>query len=192
MNELTQQEFQIRLVEHLLAKKIFIDTGVLERVDQAYEAYQEILAEEKKPVYLSTKSSGNRPPAAFDGLNRPTCPVCEKGKMMFRPIPPNQKIKIQLLCEDPLCDTALNSLEEVGIWIERMKSGEPIDVSSLERVSKRAPIPGRKYTWINLPCPKCGERLYEMEKCCGAPEGLIECSGCDWQMPPSEFYSKYR
>jgi hypothetical protein len=56
--------------------------------------------------------------------------------------------------------------------------------------SKNDPIPGTKYQYIKEPCPECDGILYEIEKCCGAPEGLIECSGCEFQMKPSEFYAK--
>jgi hypothetical protein len=65
-----------------------------------------------------------------------------------------------------------------------------MDLSKLKKGSKRDPIPGTAYTWIDPPCPKCGERLYEMAVCCGAPEGLIECSGCDYQEKPSIFYRR--
>ena len=59
-----------------------------------------------------------------------------------------------------------------------------------KRGSKKDPVPGTKYQWLDIPCPSCAGRIYEMEKCCGAPEGLIECSKCDFQMKPSDFYKK--
>jgi hypothetical protein len=67
-----------------------------------------------------------------------------------------------------------------------------IDTSGMTRASKRDPIPGRKFKWIDLPCPKCAGRLYEWPVCCGAPEGLIECAGCDFNQKPSEFYHFHR
>jgi hypothetical protein len=65
-----------------------------------------------------------------------------------------------------------------------------MDLSKLKRASKRDPIPGSNYTWITAPCPECGGRLYEMPVCCGAPEGLIECSKCPFQEKPSIYYRK--
>ena len=66
----------------------------------------------------------------------------------------------------------------------------PIDLSKLKRGSKRDPVPGSKYRWLDYPCPECGGRMYEMEICCGAPEGMIECSKCDLQEKPSIFYKR--
>lgn len=65
-----------------------------------------------------------------------------------------------------------------------------MDLSKLKKGSKRDPVPGTKYTWLEIPCPKCSGRIYEMPKCCGAPEGLIECSNCDFQEVPSKFYAR--
>jgi hypothetical protein len=190
MNELTQEEFQNRILDLHRAEKIFIETGLTKNLSVAFRVYQEIFAEHKKQLVLNTADHGRRPPALFDGLNRPTCPVCGKAKMLFRTLPLGQELKVQLLCEDPTCDTVLNSREEMKAWIERMKGADPIDVSGLERVSKRAPIPGRKWKYLDIPCPECGSRIYELEVCCGAPEGLIECEGCDWKILPSVFYNK--
>ena len=65
-----------------------------------------------------------------------------------------------------------------------------IDTSGMTRASKKDPIPGRKFKWIDSPCPVCTGRLYEWPVCCGAPEGLIECSDCDFESKPSEFYKE--
>lgn len=62
-----------------------------------------------------------------------------------------------------------------------------MNLSGLKKGSKRDPIPGTQYTWLSISCPECGGRLYEMDKCCGAPEGLIECSGCMFSVLPSSF-----
>lgn len=65
-----------------------------------------------------------------------------------------------------------------------------MDLSKLKRSSKRDPIPGTKYKWIDPPCPKCSGKLYEMPVCCGAPEGMVECSKCAFQEKPSKFYKE--
>lgn len=65
-----------------------------------------------------------------------------------------------------------------------------MDLSKLKKGSKRDPVPGSKYQWLEVPCPECGGPLYELERCCGAPEGLIECSKCPYQEPPSTFYRR--
>lgn len=65
-----------------------------------------------------------------------------------------------------------------------------MDLSKLKRSSKRDPVPGSKYRWMATPCPLCGGRLYEIEKCCGAPEGLVECSKCMFQEKPSTFHDR--
>jgi hypothetical protein len=72
-------------------------------------------------------------------------------------------------------------------WEKELR-GKVVNLSKLTRSSKRDPVPGSAYTWMDTPCPRCQGRLYEMAVCCGAPEGLIECSGCDYQEKPSTFY----
>lgn len=65
-----------------------------------------------------------------------------------------------------------------------------MDLDKLKRSSKRSPIPGSHYKWIDKLCPDCGGRTYEMPVCCGAPEGMIECSKCIFQEKPSKFYKR--
>ena len=60
----------------------------------------------------------------------------------------------------------------------------------LTKGHKRDPIPGRKFKWLAVTCPECNEPLYEMPVCCGAPEGLIECSRCMYSIVPSKFYKE--
>jgi len=122
MNKLSQQEFQDRVEAVARARKIFIDlTGG--NITNAFILYQEVLAEQERKVMISTLISGNRPPALFDQYDRPKCPECG-ADMMFRPVKDNPEgIKVQLICENPECDTVLNSEMSIEEWAKELQSG---------------------------------------------------------------------
>jgi hypothetical protein len=122
MNKLTEQEFQDRIQAVARARKIFINlTGG--NITDAFTLYQEVLAEQERAVIINTLTSGNRPPALFDQYDRPKCPECG-ADMMFRPLAENLKgIKVQLVCENPECDTVLNSEMSIEDWAKELQSG---------------------------------------------------------------------
>ena len=122
MNKLTEQEFQDRIQAVARARKIFINlTGG--NITDAFTLYQEVLAEQERAVIINTLTAGNRPPALFDQYDRPKCPECG-ADMMFRPLAENLKgIKVQLVCENPECDTVLNSEMSIEEWAKELQSG---------------------------------------------------------------------
>ena len=122
MNKLTQQEFQDRVQAVARARKIFINLTD-GRLDNAFILYQEVLAETERAIIINTLTSGNRPPALFDQYDRPKCPECG-ADMMFRPVKDNPEgIKVQLICENPECDTILNSEMSIEDWAKELQSG---------------------------------------------------------------------
>jgi len=122
MNKLTQQEFQDRVQAVARARKIFINLTD-GRLDNAFVLYQEVLAEQERAVIINTLTAGNRPPALFDQYDRPKCPECG-ADMMFRPVKDNPEgIKVQLICENPECDTVLNSEMSIEDWAKELQSG---------------------------------------------------------------------
>ena len=122
MNKLTEQEFQDRIQAVARARKIFINlTGG--NITDAFTLYQEVLAEQERAVIINTLTAGNRLPALFDQYDRPKCPECG-ADMMFRPLAENLKgIKVQLVCENPECDTVLNSEMSIEEWAKELQSG---------------------------------------------------------------------
>ena len=123
MNRLSQQEFQDRIEAVARARVIFIKSGLTNNITDAFTLYQEVLAEQERAVVIETITSGNRPPALFDRFDRPKCPECG-GDMMFRAVPENPEgIKVQLVCENPECDTVLNSEMSIEDWAKELQSG---------------------------------------------------------------------
>jgi len=43
----------------------------------AFRLYQEVLAEEKMQVFVSSATGGNRPVTPMDDFERPKCPECQ-------------------------------------------------------------------------------------------------------------------
>ena len=122
MNKLTQQEFQDRVQAVARARKIFINLTD-GRLDNAFILYQEVLAETERAIIINTLTAGNRPPALFDQFERPKCPDCG-ANLMFRPVKDNPEgIKVQLICENPECDTILNSEMSIEEWAKELQSG---------------------------------------------------------------------
>lgn len=115
MKLMTRDEFDRRSKQVQEALRVF---GHMTDHDltKAFEAYQEILAEERQPIMINTATHGNRAPTIIDELGRPKCPECGSG-LMVRRVPPNQEgVRAQFVCENPRCDVVLDSpysLEEI-------------------------------------------------------------------------------
>ena len=75
MKDLSREEFQERTEEVARARKIFIP-HFTKNISIAFELYQEVLAEEKKEVFLRSKTAGARMPTVLDLFERPACPDC--------------------------------------------------------------------------------------------------------------------
>ena len=118
MKELTEEEFQDRMMAIQRATRIFIDTGLTKNITIAFQVYQTIFAERERQIFMST-AFGNRPRTLMDKYERPECPECGAG-MMFRQVPENPEgIKVQLVCTK--CDTVLNDKNDLTWWMKELK-----------------------------------------------------------------------
>jgi len=115
MRKLTYEEFQMRLRELDRARHIFSNLTD-NNITKAFEAYQEILMEDKMPVGIPAESVRGMTGSVFDSLPRPKCPICGMS-MYIRGVPPNKDhIQSQLVCVEPKCDTVLDSELSVYDW----------------------------------------------------------------------------
>jgi hypothetical protein len=76
MKKLTYTEFEKRITEVAKARRIFIP-HLTKSITDAFAMYQEVLANEKMAVFLSTEN-GNRPATPLDDFVRPKCPECSR------------------------------------------------------------------------------------------------------------------
>lgn len=76
MKKLNYKEFNKRMIEIAKAEKIFIP-HITKNVSKAFAIYQELLAEEKMPVFVSTEEFGSKTMSPFDELIRPRCDECD-------------------------------------------------------------------------------------------------------------------
>jgi hypothetical protein len=74
MKKLGYAEFQKRVNEVNKAFRIF--SPLTNNMTDAFRLYQEVLAEERMEVFISTAVS-NRPLTSVDDFERPLCPECQ-------------------------------------------------------------------------------------------------------------------
>lgn len=82
MKKLSFQEFQDRLAEVSIARRIFIHSGLTDNITKAFALYQAILADEEKKVAISTEEGGRRTMTILDDYERPKCPDCQTDLML--------------------------------------------------------------------------------------------------------------
>lgn len=117
MKKMNFMEFQKRVNEVNKAYRIF--KPLTNNMTDAFRLYQEVLAEEKMEVFISTSTGGNRPVTPMDNLERPSCPDCNS-PMRFRMIPPNDEgVNTQLVCEN--CDLVLDSEKTMQEWFNLLE-----------------------------------------------------------------------
>jgi hypothetical protein len=75
MKKLNFNEFQNRINEVNKAYRIF--SPLTNNMTESFRLYQEVLAEEKMEVFISTAVGGTRPPSPLDDFVRPKCPECQ-------------------------------------------------------------------------------------------------------------------
>lgn len=119
MKKLTKEEFNDRIQALQRAKKIFLPLTD-GNITLAFEAYQEILAEQERRINVSAKQVVGMTTSPFNNLERPKCPEC--GEVMnLRPVPANDEgINSQLVCANPKCDTVLDSELTLQQWMEKL------------------------------------------------------------------------
>ena len=75
MKKMNFNEFQNRINEVNKAYRIF--SPLTNNMTEAFRLYQEVLAEEKMELFVSTATGGNKPPSLLDDFERPQCPECQ-------------------------------------------------------------------------------------------------------------------
>jgi hypothetical protein len=118
MKKMGMAEFEDRVLALQRARKIFIETGLTNNVTHAFEAYQEILAEQERERTLS-KSLIERDPTFMDRYERPRCPTCG-AELLFRQVNA-EGIRTQLVCSNQKCDTVLNDEHPLQWWMDNLK-----------------------------------------------------------------------
>ncbi len=76
MERMNFEEFQKRMKEVAKARKIFIP-HITKNISIAFELYQQVLAEEKMEVFISTAQGSNKPMTPIDDFIRPRCEECD-------------------------------------------------------------------------------------------------------------------
>ena len=119
VKELTEEEYNDRMGAIKRAKKIFIDSGVTENITTAFKLYQEVFAEREREIFISNQNSKSAVMARK--YDRPVCPDCGVF-MKFRSVRENAEgVKMQLICENPQCDTVLNSEHDTAWWQNELR-----------------------------------------------------------------------
>jgi len=115
MKKMNLEEFHKRVAEVNKAARIF--APLTNNVTDAFRIYQEVLAEEKMEVFISSVM-GRRPLTQLDAFVRPSCPECESD-MMIRTVPMNDEgVVTQLVCSNDSCDVVLDSKLTLEGWME--------------------------------------------------------------------------
>lgn len=73
MKKIDYKEFSDRLQEVAKARRIFIP-NITNNITVAFELYQEILAEERRDVFVSTITGGREAQTEMHDYDRPVCP----------------------------------------------------------------------------------------------------------------------
>jgi len=117
MKTMNFSEFQHRINEVNKAYRIF--KPLTNNMTEAFRIYQEVLAEEKMEIFVSTAVFGDRPMTPMDDVELPLCPDCNS-PMRFRMIPPNdENVNTQLVCEN--CDLVLDSEKTIQEWYQLLE-----------------------------------------------------------------------
>lgn len=123
MKRLSKEDFTERTKALLIARKVFVDSGVTNNISIAFEIYLELLSQEAIPLTI-TSHDGERPLKLMDDFKRPSCPDCGMD-LMFRKVPENPEgIKTQLVCENSDCDTVLDSENDLNWWMNNLERKE--------------------------------------------------------------------
>ena len=69
------KDFHKRLLATTKARRIFMP-HITKNISTAFAIYQELLADEKMAVFISTAVGGSRPLTPLDDLVRPRCDEC--------------------------------------------------------------------------------------------------------------------
>jgi len=183
MNVLTEKEFIERVEAIQRARRIFIETGLTKNISDAFEVYQEVLAETVRVRKVNKKQLGPLGRGLFEDSRRPICPACG-AVCYFRRVPKNKKgILTQLVCSRANCQTVVNSNLDLQGWQSALAEMTAMEIQNivegLERGSKQDPLPGAFRGESETVCPECGAgKMLSVKGCCGAPHGYLWCPFC--------------
>ncbi len=128
MNKLTKSEFDDRMQAVARARKIFIP-HITKNISIAFALYQEVLAEHKRDVFLSTMTSGDKMRTVMDSFVRPNCPDC--GKVLYLRLinTPKGKANIhgyksQWMCIQDDCSYEVYSQKTLNEWMKELDKKE--------------------------------------------------------------------
>lgn len=71
MKKIDYKEFRLRVKEVAKARKIFIKSGITNNITEAFQLYQEVLADEKMEVIVRKSQM------PFENIERPRCDECD-------------------------------------------------------------------------------------------------------------------
>lgn len=119
MKTLSFEEYNKRLIEVNKAYRIF--KPLTNNMTEAFRLYQEVLAEEKMEIFISTSTGGNRPKTPIDDYVRPKCPECDVELMLRLNVKDvNEKVwNTSWFCQK--CLTDYYSDKTVQEWMQELK-----------------------------------------------------------------------
>lgn len=123
MKKLNYAEFSNRINEVNKAAKIF--APLTNNISEAFRLYQEILAEEKMEVFVSTSVGGNRPLTMVDDYERPKCPECNIDlRLKLDPLDAEgNRWNTAWVCVK--CQAEFYSEKTVAEWMQELKKNVP-------------------------------------------------------------------
>ena len=121
MKKINYTEFQSRLSEVAKARKIFIKSGITKNITDAFQLYQDILAEEQREVIITKLQT------PIENMERPQCDECDSDlKLSTRPQSIDGKIyHTTWICEK--CGMEYYSEKTVEEWYDILRKDKDED-----------------------------------------------------------------
>lgn len=119
MKKMNYEEFQHRVNEVNKAARIF--DPLTKNVSDAFKIYQEVLAEEKMEVFISTMVYGSKSLTPLDDYVRPTCPECntELGLKLMAKDQNGKEWETAWVCTN--CNAEFYSDKTVKEWMDELE-----------------------------------------------------------------------
>jgi hypothetical protein len=119
MKKMNYEEFQKRVTEVNKAAKIF--APLTNNISEAFKLYQEVLAEERMEVFISTSVGGNKSPMMMDEYSRPKCPECDVdlGLRLFAVDGDGKRWATSWVCVK--CEAEFYSEKTVPEWMNELR-----------------------------------------------------------------------
>lgn len=122
MKRLSEREFIDRVMALQRAHHIFVESRLTDNISIAFAAYQEVLADKEREIFLDTAThGGDNLPSPLDRYKRPPCPDCGTD-MRIRLLAPNSAGWLtQWVCSNPDCNTLFTSRKSVEDWMRELE-----------------------------------------------------------------------